>query len=567
MTDKAARTLVFRILCGLVGSSTAIESVAAGDPAAPESRPSRQATAVGVSCEKLAALALPDTTIFTAEAVAAGRFVTPRQSGGIAVPVAFCRVTGAIRPTADSDIRFELWLPQSGWSGRYESVGNGGFAGAIRYDSMLNPLLGGSAVASTDDGHRGPAVGPGSATWALGHPEKIADFGYRAVHLTALAGKAITQAYYGRAPRYAYFVGCSKGGQEGFMEAQRYPADFDGILSGAAANQWTDLFSSFAWMADRNTRDRGGYLSIADLDKIGQAVRRECDAVDGVADGLISTPLECKVDLASVGLTPQQFVTYAAIHGGPVAAAGRRIYAGFPFGAEDVEWKRTVAGPSFDAAQGQVETGMYGSQFFANFVYQDPAWSFQNFDLEKGSADARRTMGAVMNSDDVSFAGFKARGGRLIQWNGLADGIVTALGGVSYYHKVIAAQSGTTPAPVGEQPDAAAAATTNPFYRLFLAPGVGHCGGGPGPNAFGQAGGNGDAEHDMVVALQQWVEKRVAPTRIVATKYILKDSARTVAMTRPLCAYPQVARYTGSGDPNEAANFTCLIPGRAAKPG
>src|SRR5580698_1841089 len=220
------------------------------------------AHAAPMSCEQLAKVSLPQTNISLAQSTAADTFTPPVPDWAKGfmhpkpVPAAFCRVVGHLHPTGDSDIKFELWLPMTGWSGRYESVGNGGFAGSIRYDSMRNPLLAGSAVASTDDGHDGPAIGPTSGDWAFGHPEKIIDYGHRAVHLTAVAAKAHTTAFYGRKPAHSYFVGCSKGGQEGFMEAQRYPEDFDGIVSGAAASQWTDLFSSFVWTESINLADR-----------------------------------------------------------------------------------------------------------------------------------------------------------------------------------------------------------------------------------------------------------------------------------------------------------------------
>jgi hypothetical protein len=510
--------------------------------------------AVAASCEDLAHVTLPNTTITLARSVAAGAFTPPVPSWASAfmrptpVPAAFCRVTGEIRPTHDSDIRFEVWLPLSGWSGRYESVGNGGFAGSIRYDSMLNPLLGGSVVASTDDGHDGPAIGPEGANWAFGHPEKIIDYGYRAVHLTALTAKAIAAAFYGRQPTHSYFVGCSKGGQEGFMEAQRYPGDFDGIVSGAAANQWTELFSSFVWTESLNLANRASYLSPDDLAKIGTAVAAACDA-GGVKHGFISDPLRCQVAPSSIGLTPARLRTFESIHQGPRDRSGRQTYAGQAYGSENAGWNETISAENFEAAQTVAQMSMYGGNFFRNFVYQDRNWSFHGFDLDKGRADAERVVGHIMNADDVSFAGFKAHGGKFIQYAGMTDSIVTPLSSVKFYQSVVAAQ--------GHSSDPAALARTQEFYRLFLAPGVGHCGGGAGPNQFGQAGGSGDAEHDMVVALEQWVEKGVPPTRIVATKFVSDDKAKGVAMTRPLCAFPQVPKYKGSGEATDAANFVC----------
>src|SRR5579863_4099954 len=497
----------------------------------------------GASCESLAHLKLPETTITLAEPVAAGAFTPPIPSWAAGfmhsapIPVSFCRVAGQIRPTPDSDIRFEVWLPASGWTGRYESVGNGGFAGSIRYDSMRNPLLGGSAVASTDDGHDAPAIGPTSADWAYHHPEKIIDHGYRAVHLTASVGKAITAAFYGRPAGHAYFVGCSKGGQEAFMEAQRYPEDFDGIIGGAVANQWTDLFVSFMWTESINLASRESYLSPDDLGKIGAAVSKACDTIGGVKSGFINDPLRCEVAPAGFGLSAAKLRTYESIHRGPVDRAGHPIYAGQAYGSESPGWTDTISSTSFEAAETEAQMSMYGANFYRNFVYQDKSWSFHGFDVEKGRADAVKAVGAIMNAEDVHFAKFKAHGGRLIQYAGMVDSIVTPLSSVKFYQSVVAAQ--------GNIPAAAALARTQEFYRLFLAPGMGHCGGGPGPNQFGRAGGVGDPEHDLVVALEQWVEKGVAPNQLIATKFNSDDKDKGVAMTRPLCLFPKVARYKG----------------------
>jgi feruloyl esterase len=512
------------------------------------------ASAAGQACERLTALALKDTAITTAQSVAAGTFTPPRIQGG-PIAAAFCRVTGSINPTTDSDIKFELWLPASGWTGRYESVGNGGFAGVIRYDSMIGPLMGGSAVASTDDGHDMPG-----ANWALGHQEKIIDYAYRAVHLTAEAGRAITEAFYGTAPKYSYFVGCSKGGGEAFMEAQRYPQDFDGIVGAANANMFTDLFSSFAWENYRNAADQDGYLSADDLGKVAKAVVDACDANDGVNDGLITNPMKCHPDLSKLPLTPAQLKTYQAIHDGMKTRDGKLLYPGKPFGTE-AGWRGSIAGPSLAEASKASQNG-FGNGFLANFVYNDSNWDWRKFDVEKTPADAEKAMARILDATDLQFAAFKKRGGKYIQWHGLSDPLVTPLGSIDYYERVVAAQvqgpTGKTVGTTGKLNDGALAKTQE-FYRLFLAPGVNHCGGGPGPNQLGQVGGNGDPEHDIVAAVQRWVEKGVPPTRIIATKYVDDDRSKGVAMTRPLCPYPQMAKYKGSGDTNDAANFVCAV--------
>lgn len=521
------------------------------------------AAAVSATCASLSELKLRDTTITAAESFAAGKFTPPVQAifrqQLPPVPVAFCRVTGSIKPTADSDIKFEVWLPESGWTGRYESVGNGGFAGSIRYDSMVRPLIGGSAVASTDDGHSGPAVGPNSASWALGHREKIIDYGYRAVHLTAEDAKRITAAFYGSRPKHSYFVGCSKGGQEGLMEAQRYPEDFDGIVSGAAANQWTNLFSSFSWGAKINLASRAGYIAPQDLEKIGSAVAAACDAADGVKDGVINNPLRCRVEPSTIALTAEQLKTFQAIHDGPKTSSGERLYAGLPYGGETIQWNHTVTGPSFELAPVEAEESMYGNGFFANFVYQDANWTFRSFDIDKTPIDARDKVGQFLNADDVQFTKFKARHGKIIAFHGWADSIVTPLGAISYYNKVMAAQgrAGSNGTAEGSAVEARALGETQKFFRLFLAPAVGHCAGGPGPNEFGQRGGDGDAEHDIVAALEQWVEKDIPPERIVATKFEADDRAKSPVITRPLCAFPAVAKYDGKGGTDVATSFVC----------
>ena len=511
--------------------------------------------AAGRACDALTGLTLKDTTITTAESVAAGAFTPPRVPNAQPIAVAFCRVAGTIKPSSDSDIKFELWLPASGWTGRYESVGNGGFAGNIPYNAMINPMLGGSAVAGTDDGHSTPG-----ASWALGHPEKIADYGYRAVHVTAETSKAITAAFYGSAPKYSYFVGCSKGGGEALTEAQRFPKDFDGIIAAAPANMFTDLFSSFAWEVFANLNDKASYLSGDDVTKVGQAVVESCDAGDGVKDGLLTNPLKCNPDASKLPITPAQMKTYQALHDGMKSTGGKLIYPGKPYGSEAAGWRGMITGPSFEEAQARATQSTFGNGFLQNFVYNDANWDPRKFDIDKTPADAEKAVGQYLNATDVHFAEFKKHG-KLIQWHGFSDPLVTPLGSVEYYNRVVAAQGkvGNGKKAVGTSGslDNKALAKTQEFYRLFMAPGVGHCAGGPGPNQFGQTGGNGDAQHDIVVALHQWVEKGVAPTQIVATKYVGDDRTKGVAMTRPLCVYPQVAKYKGTGDTNDAANFMC----------
>lgn len=521
--------------------------------------------ALAASCVSLADLKLPNTTLTMAQPEAVGAFVPPGLAAGAKpVPVAFCRVAGSIKPTSDSDIRFEVWLPQAGWTGRYESVGNGGFAGAIPLGAMVRPLIGGSAVAGTDDGHEASANT--QAEWALGHPEKIIDFGYRAVHLTAVISKMITAAFYGTKPKHSYFIGCSTGGREALAEAQRYPMDFDGIAAGDPANQYVNQHAGDAANMKTYLASQEGYISPSDVQRIGSAITEQCDAVDGVKDGLINDPRQCRINLASLPLTSAQLKTYQALHDGPETSSGKRIFPGMPFGSEAVGWTQYFAGPNWAEAHAKARRGIMANETFANLVYRDPKWDFMSFDPDKGPADAKKTLGNIMDATDPNFTGFKAHGGKLISYHGWADSDITPFATLSYYNTVVAAQGragGNATAGARQSSNGSALGKTQAFYRLFMVPGMGHCGGGPGPNQFGQTGGDGAADHDVVAALEQWVEKGVAPTKIIATKYVDNDRTKDVQMTRPLCMYPSAARYKGTGDTNDASNYVCADPSAA----
>ena len=518
--------------------------------------------ALAASCQSLAELRLPNTTIAMAQPEAAGTFLLPGAAAGTKPgPVGFCRVSGSIKPTSDSDIRFEVWLPQTAWKGRYESVGNGGFAGSIPFGAMVRPLMAGSAVAGTDDGHQTATNTP--AEWALGHPEKLIDFGYRAVHLTAAVSKSITSAFYGDKPKHSYFIGCSTGGREALTEAQRYPNDFDGIAAGDPANQLVGLHSGDAANMKTFLASEASYISPSGVQKIGAAITEQCDAVDGVKDGLINDPRDCRIDLASLPLTAAQLKTYRALHDGPKTSSGKQIFPGMPFGSEAVGWTQYFTGPSFAEAHAKARRGILANETFANLVYQDPKWDFMSFDPDKGPADAKKAFGSIMDATDPNLTGFKAHCGKLISYQGWAASDITPFAMLNYYNSVAAAQgsaSGKTMAAADQSPNAGALDQTQAFYRLFMAPGMGHCGGGPGPNQFGQTGGDGDADHDVVAALEQWVEKGVAPKKIIATKYVDNDAIKAVQMTRPLCVYPQAAKYQGMGDTNDAGSFVCTDP-------
>jgi hypothetical protein len=502
-------------------------------------------------CEGLAALKLPHTTITLAQTVAPGAFkLPPGVSSAIVIfpdakLPAFCRVSGTIQPSSDSNIQFEIWMPASGWNGKLQGVGNGGFAGDIPYMLLSPAVANGYAVVASDTGHTG-----GDASWALGHPEKIVDFGYRAVHQTTVLAKIILRAFYKAPPRYSYFCSCSNGGRQALMEAQRYPDDYDGILAGAPANFWTHLMSGFAWdVAALNAP--GSYIPSTKLKAIETAALAACDVRDGLADGIIDDPPKCHFDPSvllchgpesDACLTEPQLAALHKIYAGPKNAAGS-VFPGYLPGGETglLGWSTWITG----TGPGKGEQARFATQYFGNMVTGNPSWDVNTFDPAKDVQAADDQTAAMLNATDPNLKAFQAHGGKLILYHGWSDAAIAPQNTINYYQSVVSA--------VG--PNQAAG-----FVRLFMVPGMQHCFLGPGPNSFGQfiPATPRDPQHDISLALEQWVEKGIAPDSIIATK--LKSDfnpAGGVARTRPLCAYPKVARWNGSGSSDDAANFTC----------
>lgn len=510
-----------------------------------------------VSCEELAGLSLPDTTITLAQVVPAGTFDPPGATPPIAVSA--CRVTGSIAPTADSDIRFEVWMPVSDWNGKFLSAGEGGFAGNINYGGINGALLRGYAGGSTDTGHVG-----GNADFAPGHPEKVTDFGWRGKHLQAARSKDIIRAFYGEPVRHSYFSSCSNGGRQALMEIQRFPEDYDGVIVGAPANNWTNHFAGFVWNEQALWNTPGAWLSAAKLAAIQAATLAGCDRKDGVVDGVVEDPRRCKFDPASIAcaagtdgpgcLTPPQVDAVRAITAGPRnPRTGERIYPGYFTSAagEPGSWGVWITGPETPGASIQ---GFFGNAFFGRVVEEIPApgvWDFSTFDFDGDLAFANAKTEHTFNATEADLQPFRQehRRGRIIMWHGWEDPAISGADAVDYYEQVLR-----------ENPGA------KQFFRLFMVPGMLHCGGGPGPNAFGQNLAqtrplSNSPEHDVLSALERWVEKGQPPERIVAVKYVNNDPAQGVLRTRPLCPYPKVAVYTGRGSTDAADNFRCRDPG------
>ena len=503
------------------------------------------AGACAQDCASLASLKLPDATITTAEMVTGGTVTPPYGEPQTNLP-AFCRVIGVLHPSADSDIRFELWMPEGGWNHRFLGVGNGGFAGSIAYRQLAGNVRRGFATAGSDAGHQADAE---DASWAYRHPEKIVDFGYRAVHVTTSLAKTLIARYYGSAAKKSYFDSCSDGGREALMEAQRFPEDYDGILAGAPANNWTRLLTNGLALNQAMLRNPGGYISSLKLPAITAAVLAQCDAQDGLKDGILNDPRACHFDpevLLCKGadaldcLTAPQVATLRAIYAGAQNSSGQQIFPGLMPGDEAGAWKAWVVGnaPSVSA---------YAQNYFRYMVYTDPTWNALTANIDQALAETQARTARAVNATDPDLSRFADRGGKLILYHGWNDPAISPLNTIAYYQSIRTGSGSSGPAKVA---------------ALYMVPGMEHCTGGPGASAFGQLGISSAVKDDsfpIFAALEDWVEKGQAPGEIIAAKY---SAPHKIEMTRPLCPYPSFPHYKKTGSPNEASSFDCVAPGK-----
>jgi len=497
------------------------------------------------SCQGLAGMRIGDATVTSAQPVTPP-FSAPNIDPPEAVPVRqpFCRARGLIEPAPGSRIGFELWLPPAAsWNGRLEAIGNGGFAGSMIYQPMAWALAEGYAAVATDTGHQGRSIDAG---WALDHDQAIVDFAWRGVHETALAAKSLVGTYYDRPAQHAYFNGCSDGGREALMEAQRFPTDYDGIVAGAPANQWTRLLGTSIWNIQSLDASPASALPPQALRLVTAAVLAQCHATDGVLDD----PSQCRVDLAPLlcrgadhqaCLTRPQLVALGRIYGGPRDESGRSLGPGFSPGAEagPAAWSLWITGRKGDGSGSLAD--MFGGGFFRDMVYPHGGWSFARADLTRDLAAAQARFGDLLDAPSPDLSAFAAAGGKLIQYHGWADAGIPPAMSVQYYRAAARSLGG-----LGK---------LRAFWRLFMAPGMYHCGLGPGPNAVGGVFGlpaasadpGHDPQHDIVAALDAWVRQDRAPERIIAARYVDDDPAKGIAAQRPWCAYPAVSRALGNG--------------------
>jgi Tannase and feruloyl esterase len=497
-------------------------------------------------------LKLPKTIVLSAEQSPAGTFMAPgtrpeRVSLYQRLP-AFCRVVASVETAPQNQLQIEVWMPANNWNGRYLGRGNGGFAGSVSYDQMAGAIEHRYATAGTDTGHSGRAT---DASWALHHPEKIADFGYRAIHQMTETAKAVIAAFYGQPEKHAYFESCSDGGREALMEAQRFPADYEGIIAGAPANSWTRMLAAGIEVNERVLASPANVVPPSKIPAISEAVLAACDSLDGLKDGIVNDPTKCRFDpqtLLCKGtesdacLTAPEIATLKRIYSGQRDANGQTEFPGLLPGAETGRggWDGWV----LNANPGQSEGFRYLNGFFRDMVYNDPAWTSRNQTFSSALAKADATVGSSLNAVDPNLRPFAQHGGKLILYHGWNDPAIPALNSVNYFNSVVKTLG---------------AAATDKFVRLYMVPGMQHCVGGPGATYFGQFGlaTEGGWKDGIISILEQWVENGTAPAAITATKYVDDTPAKGVQMTRPLCPYPESVKYNGSGDPNRAASFSC----------
>jgi feruloyl esterase len=547
--------------------------------------------AMATPCTNLQMLQLEHTTITSATDNTSGIFVVPGTNPPTTITglPPFCRVTATLTPSSDSSIKIGAWLPESGWNGRFLGTGGGGFQGVITYNSLASGIKAGFAATNSDLGTGVSGCTPlycGSAgnmgnplaiafgdpaaptTGLFGHPERIKDFGYRAIHLMTVRGKAIANAFYQQSARKAYFAGCSTGGQNALMSAQRFPDDYDGILAGAPAFNRTHLHMAglYLWQDTHATPRR--FIQAGQMTLINQAVLKQCVGQDGGAstDPFLTDPRDCRFDpkalLCTGGqvppacLTDEQVTTMQKYYAGATDPVnGQLINPGAPRGTETDEigalglaFQERLPEPAFD--------GLFYWVFGPSFGYPSSPVNFANFDFHHDIDKVDDKLAAVLNANSTDLGEFRERGGKLLMYHGWADPLIPAQSSINYFNALVKNGgghdfdgNGFQPVGFGERGNPALQRTQS-YARLFMAPGMFHCAGGPGPNTF-----------DALTPLVNWVEGGVAPETIVATKFVA-DTPPAVQMTRPLCVFPKVAKYRGSGSTNIAANFVCITDER-----
>jgi hypothetical protein len=451
-------------------------------------------------------------------------------------PVPHCKASGVI----GTEINFELLLPEN-WNGKFVMGGGGGFVGSVQNSAMgFDPLSRGFATVGTDTGHQAGGI---EASWALHNMERLVNFGHQAVHRTAVTSKSMIRGFYGAEIRQNYFMGCSRGGGQALMEAQRYPDDFDAIVAGAPAYNWAGLAAQGIRIQQNMFPDpstlSAALISSTEQSILEAAILARCDANDGITDGILNEPRQCSFDLAGLPscaagdneecFTAQEINAIREVYQGPKNAAGNPLFYGFPFGGESDRggWSQWMTGGTPDPQA--IPNAIYGfsTGIMKYMVYHEPDWNYASYGFENFERDTA-LVAATLNATNPDLSAFRERGGKLLIYQGWSDTAISALATIGYFESVVAG-------------DASAADDV----KLFMMPGVLHCAGGKGPSQV-----------NFLDVIDQWAESGTVPQRLTAS-YPPNSS---LTGTRPLCAYPEIARYAGSGDDRDAANFSCVRP-------
>jgi feruloyl esterase len=490
------------------------------------------AQTTNTSLDEIKKIKLAGVTITEVQEIPAGNY-TPPGGKPIANLPSFIRVAYTSKPVPESKIRSEIWLPKDNWNGRLLGTGNGGGAGGICYGPLASGLMRGFATANTD---MGTSIGVNNA---VGHPEIWKDFGYRATHEMTVAAKAILKVYYKKPAGYSYFVGCSTGGQQALMEAQRYPEDYNGIIAGAPANNRTHLHAYFVWnnQAIIEIQDKTNF-SQKKIALVNKILLRKYSGKDGGApgDNFFTDPRICKFDPKLLPICPDGNISDSCFSNAEIAAleklfagpvnprTGERIYDGLPLSGNRLDETTAHFYPFLWA---------FGKDF-----------DYKKFDFDKDMARVDSILAPIVNANNPDLKGMKERGGKIIMYTGTADLLVPYQDALNYYERVIEAQHGLK--------------QTQEFFRYYLVPGMGHCGGGNGLNEFGQGLAMNvmqDREHDILTAMEDWVEKKIVPDKIIATTFNCCDTVNKIRFQRPIYPYPKFPEYK-SGDPNLSGSYT-----------
>ncbi len=483
--------------------------------------------------QDIISLKLTGVTITAVEDVPSENFTPPGGKKLTNLP-AFIRIAFTSKPTPESNIQCEIWMPKNNWNGRFLGTGNGGGAGKISYGPLVTGVIRGFATANTDMG-----TSP-NAEDAVGHPERWADFGYRATHEMTSAAKAILQVYYKRPALNSYFIACSTGGQQALMEAQRFPDDYDGIIAGAPANNRTHLHTSFIWNLIANNQGQANeIIPQKKINLLSKLVIQNCAGKDGGApgDGFLTDPRLCDFNFETLPqclegiktdscFTMEDIIVLKKLYTGPTnPRTGERIYTPLPLGGSKLE---------LSAAHLYLFKWVFGKDF-----------NYRKFDFDRDMAIVDSILAPILNANNPDLSLMKARGGKILMYTGTDDQLVPAQDAINYYERVIVAMGGLK--------------QTQDFFRFFLIPGMGHCGGGSGLN-FSQGKSIDliqDSDYDILSAMVKWVENGIAPDRFNVKTFNCCDSVNRIGFQRPIYPYPKFPEYTG-GEPKSPSSFRAV---------